>query len=332
MTDLANPFPFGENDLIRSAFDFASIGMALVGTDGAWLRVNDSVCRITGYTREELLKKTFQDITHPDDLEKDLTSLHAVLDGKISFYEMEKRYFHKKGHIVWILLTVSLVCDEQQKPLFFISQIQDITEKKRLEIELQSRESELRSVLDQTQVVIVRFDRKCRHLYVNSRVKDEIGRPTEEVIGKTFADLGIKDAVSDLIESTVGKVFNEKQAVQIEIENLMKPEASYFYASATPEFDSENHAVETVLFVSVNITKLKNTEFELRQALAEVRQLREILPICSYCKNIRDDKDYWHTVENYITRHTDSKFSHSICPPCYESEIKPQLELLKSRR
>lgn len=68
---------------------------------------------------------------------------------------------------------------------------------------------------------------------------------------------------------------------------------------------------------------------ELQAALAEVRALRKILPICSYCKRVRDDEDYWHTVEAYLSRHTDTQFSHGICPTCYEEEVEPEMAALK---
>jgi hypothetical protein len=69
---------------------------------------------------------------------------------------------------------------------------------------------------------------------------------------------------------------------------------------------------------------------ELKTALAEVRTLQQILPICSYCSRIRDDANYWQTVEGYISRHTDTRFSHSICPSCYESEVEPQFKALEA--
>ena len=68
---------------------------------------------------------------------------------------------------------------------------------------------------------------------------------------------------------------------------------------------------------------------ELRAALAEVKTLREILPICSYCRKIRNDQNYWDTVENYISQHTNSRFSHSVCPDCYKNELEPEIERLK---
>lgn len=71
---------------------------------------------------------------------------------------------------------------------------------------------------------------------------------------------------------------------------------------------------------------------ELRDALAEVKTLREFLPICSYCRKVRDDRDYWSQIENYISDNTHTKFSHSICPDCYETEVTPQLQKLKQQQ
>jgi PAS domain S-box-containing protein len=117
----------------RSAFDSASIGKALVGLDGQWLRVNQALCRLLGYSAEELLQCNFQSLTHAEDLRSDLNFIQEMLDGERVYYEMEKRYFHKSGSTVWAHLSVSLVRSEQGQPLYFISQLQDITERKRLE-------------------------------------------------------------------------------------------------------------------------------------------------------------------------------------------------------
>ena len=130
-------------DLFRLAFDDAAIGMALVAPDGKWLKVNRALCEIVGYSQTDLLATTFQEITHPDDLETDLGYVGKMLAGEIRTYQMEKRYFHSSGHIVWILLSVSLVRDKNQQPLYFISQIQDITPHKQAEARLKSLVIEL---------------------------------------------------------------------------------------------------------------------------------------------------------------------------------------------
>lgn len=117
----------------RNAFDYSAIGMTLVSTSGRFLRVNKSLCKMVGYSDEELLSLTFQHITHPDDLEADLAFLHQALEGKIDSYRMEKRYIRKDKTLIWVQLSVSLVRDHNQKPLFFISQIEDISERKKAE-------------------------------------------------------------------------------------------------------------------------------------------------------------------------------------------------------
>ena len=117
----------------RSAFDYAAVGMALVGTDGRWLSVNRSLCKLVGYTELELLQKNFQSITHPDDLEADLADLYQMLEGKLVTSTREKRYIHKAGPVVWATVSASSVFDEQGKPMHFIVQAQDITERKQAE-------------------------------------------------------------------------------------------------------------------------------------------------------------------------------------------------------
>ncbi len=138
------------NERFRHAFDFAPIGMALVGPQGKWLRVNRAICEIVGYEAEELLRIDFQTITHPDDLDADLGHVQALLDGEEPHYQMLKRYIHKEGRQVHVLLAVSLVRDNQGEPLYFIAQIQDVTARmearERLEASLAEKEVLLREI------------------------------------------------------------------------------------------------------------------------------------------------------------------------------------------
>lgn len=112
---------------LQGTFENSSIGLALVGINGNFIKVNESLCDSIGYKASEILKMSFQDISHPEDLEKDLNLLQAVIDGKRDSYQIEKRYFHKKGHIVYVLLTVTTVKNINGKISHFISQIVDIS-------------------------------------------------------------------------------------------------------------------------------------------------------------------------------------------------------------
>jgi PAS domain S-box-containing protein len=121
-----------------SAFNHAPIGMALVSLDGTFLQVNQSLCLFVGYTQDELKTKTFQEITHPNDLALDLRNAELLKSGEIQSYQMEKRYLPKHGEPVWAFLSVSLLRDPKNHPLYFISQIENITERRHYEQEIQT--------------------------------------------------------------------------------------------------------------------------------------------------------------------------------------------------
>lgn len=137
-------------EAFRGAFEYSATGMALVDITGKWIRVNRSVTDILGYTTEELMGLTFQDITHPDDLDTDLHLLEELLAGQRVHYHLEKRYFHKNGSLVWVILAVSLVKDLNGEPLYCVSQLTDITQRKMAEERSQNLVSQMKAVLELT--------------------------------------------------------------------------------------------------------------------------------------------------------------------------------------
>jgi PAS domain S-box-containing protein len=164
----------------RAAMEHAPIGMALVALDGRWLEVNRALCRLTGYGEDELRAMDFQRITHPDDLYADLAHVGRLLEGESASYEMEKRYLRKDGSAVWILLTVSLVRDVEGRPLHFISQIQDISERRAAQDELRRTAEHLEALVrTQQEVATAGLDVE--------RVMDVIVRRARELTGADAA-------------------------------------------------------------------------------------------------------------------------------------------------
>ena len=104
-------------------FTNSAIGMAIIGRKGEWLQVNDKICQMLGYSAEELNAKTFQELTHPDDLEKDLLLLEKLNRGEIDNYQVEKRYFRKDGTVLSALLGATVLRDDQGEVDHYISQI-----------------------------------------------------------------------------------------------------------------------------------------------------------------------------------------------------------------
>ncbi len=121
----------------RNAFELSPIGIALVGLDGRWLEVNHALCEIVGYTQAELRELTFQDITHPDDLEADLALAQRLYAGDIPSYQMEKRYIRKDGETIWVLLTGSLMHAADGTATCALAQVMDITARKRADREIE---------------------------------------------------------------------------------------------------------------------------------------------------------------------------------------------------
>jgi len=165
------------NNLFHNAFNLSAIGMAIISLDGAFLKVNSSYSKIIEYSASELEQIKFQDITHPDDLKMNLNNLDRMLNGKSPYREYEKRYVKKNGSPVWVLLNVSLVKDETHKPLYYISQIQDISEQKALKEELEKSEERYRALVESSPNGIV-VHQEGKIVYTNPRFMSLIKAPS----------------------------------------------------------------------------------------------------------------------------------------------------------
>ena len=130
-------------DRFRSTFEQAAVGIAHVALDGRWLLVNSKLCEICGYPLAEFLAGAYQDITHPDDLAQDQEGVRQLLANEIQSIELEKRYIHKLGHIIWINLTGMLRRDASGTPLYFVASIEDISHRKQAEFTLQAQAAKL---------------------------------------------------------------------------------------------------------------------------------------------------------------------------------------------
>jgi diguanylate cyclase (GGDEF)-like protein/PAS domain S-box-containing protein len=192
-----------ETQLAIGAFEQSAIGMALLELNGNWIRINPGLCRILGYSEQELLAKTFQSITHPEDLRPELNCISQVLKGEIRSFQMEKRYLHKAGHTVPALLTVSLVCDGKDKPLLLCYQLQDITERKHAEEKLRGSEDSYRRLVELSPDAML-VQRRGTIIYANAACGALLGASSpDELLGKPvlqFVHPDDREAVRQRIE------------------------------------------------------------------------------------------------------------------------------------
>jgi len=172
----------------KKTIDNSAIGMATVSLSGTWLQVNPALSKVLGYTETELLEKTFQDLTHPDDLDTDLKNVTALLNGDIETYQMEKRYCRKDGTYLWAQLNVSLVFNSNGQPEYFIAQIQDIDERRTMEEEIKDHARKFEAIFNQTYQFIGIMSPEGIVLDANKSALKASGTRLEDVIGHYFWD------------------------------------------------------------------------------------------------------------------------------------------------
>lgn len=197
----------------RSVFELAKVGIALVRPDGRWLRVNDALCGIVGYEESELMPLSFQEITHPDDLNTDLQLLQRLVDDEIPQYQLDKRYLRKNGRQVWINLTVSKKLDQAGQLEYFIAVVQDIDAEKQAQLdlaamhqqleqkvvertaELRRRETELSAVLENASDAYISLDGAGCVTAWNREAEVIFGWLATEALGKPVENLLIPDGL-----------------------------------------------------------------------------------------------------------------------------------------
>jgi len=262
--------------LFETAFADAPVGMALVGLDGSWLKVNRALCQIVDWSQAELLARTFQDITHPDDLDADLAHVAALVRGDTDGYQMEKRYLRRSGEVIWIKLSVTLVRDPSGAPAHFVSQIEDITAPREAQRALARSEVRLQAIFEHVPAAMALRDIDGRYEHVNANFARSLGQEPEQLLGRRPEELfpELADAVrsqdAQLLAS--GGPLAEEMSVP-----LGDGTTEDFHVVRYPVRDADGTVTGLGLF-SVEITERKRVERELdqkRQALVEAQAIAQ---------------------------------------------------------
>ncbi len=268
--------------LSRGTFEQAAVGIAHVGLDGRWLRVNDKLCSIVGYSREELLRSTFQDITHPDDLETDLHHVRRIVRGEIKTYAIEKRYIRRDRSVVWINLTVSLARTAEGQPRHFISVVEDITERRRAQEAHRESEARLADGADLAGLAFYEVDFTSGTMYVDDRIRAICGARPDLTEGLTVLEFWLAHLHPDDRE----RVLEVRQRMQTGGLDRVSLEYRYLHPSEGEKWiqhiggvarrDAAGRALRTY-GVFRDITERRRREEALRQSLTEIERLKDKL-------------------------------------------------------
>jgi len=265
-----------ENELkFRNAFNSAGIGMCLVSLDGKFLKLNNSALDIWGYKESELLNMTFQQITHPDDLDKDLELLNETIEGKINNYSIVKRYYNKKGEIIFANLNVSIVRNLKNEPQFFVSQIEDITKEIKFEQELikskekaEENEAKFRELFSSVNDAIFIFNPDTLEILEANEATSKIyGYSHDELIGMS----SLKFSAELEKSKSVGKLIKTEKKINVKLRHHKKKDGTDVFVELST-FNIIVNGKNIFYAVCHDITDIKKTELELIKAKEEAEK------------------------------------------------------------
>jgi len=323
----------------QEVFQSSRDGFVLVDVTGQFVDANDAYCNMLGYTLDELREKSdFYEIT-PEKWHKweqdEIWNNRILKDGHSGVYE--KEYIRKDGSVFPVELHAYCVFDESGQPEYMWGVARDITDRKQAEEALRASEEEYRTLIESSHEVVFSKDRDGHYHTMNLAAAFGLGKERiEDAEGKTDYDLLPKET-ADALRKADMQVMESGELIEVEEVVHSEEGGDRIYLSRKwPTYDSEGKVGGIACF-ALDITERKEAEraleerarilqhmhrkvevrnAELQKALDEIATLRGILPICSFCKKVRDDEGYWQQVDMYIRDHTEAEISHGICPDC----------------
>ena len=258
-------------ELFRTTFELSASGIVHVRADGSFIRVNQRFCDMVGYSSEELLEMTFQQVSHPDEKESDADRIQQLIDGKSQSYSREKRYVRKDGGVFWGSVTVSVRRNADGKFLYMIGVVQDITERKEAVESALENERKFKLLSDNVRDVIWMMDNENNYLYFSPSIYEFGGMTPEEAMTKSY-----KEFVAPESQKTVEEYFRKREELEAQgvVEQLstlelqqIKKDGTLYWVEATvqPMFDEHGKRMG-IIGVTRDITDRKKAEQELEQA------------------------------------------------------------------
>jgi PAS domain S-box-containing protein len=287
-----------------------------------------------GYKPQDFINRPVSNlgqILTPNSLAQAVFDTGLVLKGKIipaTIYE----FIAKNGTMKIGEVSGSPVIRDG-KVVGIVAVARDITERKRLEEALRYSEARFDSIITTSQEWVWEIDSAGRHTFSNPAIENILGYHPDEIVGHSLRRL-IHEEDIPMIRDTLARSVEQKVGWPSLVLRWKHRDGSYRYleSNAVPILDSAG-IVKGFQGSDRDITDRKQLEeerekliSELQRALSKIKTLSGLLPICSSCKKIRDDKGYWTQIESYITNHSEAEFSHGICPDCFKKLYSEFLE------
>jgi PAS domain S-box-containing protein len=266
--------------LFRRAFDDAPIGMALIDLEGRWLRLNRAIAQMAGRTEAELRTLTLRELSHPDDADLDRPLIRELLAGRRRSYAIEKRLLHADGRVMHMLAHVSLMHGDGERPLYFLVQLVDLSERRRAEAERRAGEQRLQAIIDNAPALIYVKDTQQRLVLVNRRWQETTGVGADDALGRTAAEAAPTEFAGgqddDLDREVVGT--GELRQMEVSVPDLRGEGERQYLLVKFPLLDTDG-AISAVCSIATDLTDRRRAEQERRELelrLAQAQRLESV--------------------------------------------------------
>ena len=278
-------------EYFRNIFEYSTVGKSITEIGGK-IKTNKAFQQILGYSNDELASTRWQNLTHPEDVERDQGNLNSIISGEVYSKRWEKRYIHKDGHIVWADISTVVQRDNEAEPLYFITTIQDISERKQNEKTLKEINDKFMDLADNIDGFMAYVNAyTLKYEFVNQEFEKSFGIPRSKIIGSHIKEV-IGEANYEFALQYINEVKSGKSVSYENIFNLTSGKR-WVQVNYTPAFDSEGN-VKSIVLLSYDITKRKLAEEALRDEKDRIRTILDLVGDPIFVK----DNDHRITLAN----------------------------------
>jgi PAS domain S-box-containing protein len=273
----------------KGAFENSAVGMALVNTEGTYIEVNDRLCKMLGYSNQEMKYLKFQEITHYEDLTLDLDFKEKLDNGKISNFSSEKRFIHKNKSIIWAHMSVSVAKNDKNKIKYYIVQVIDITERKKIEeenkvltdennrnktVQLNEAKNMYRLLADNTVDLVCLHNADTSFKYISPSIQNLLGYSSDELLGKFPLDYAHPED-KNYLQKKMEKFLTLKTDEPV-IARFKKRNNEYIWIEIKTSLILENKVLVEIQTSSRDVTSQKIAEKAIEKALSKERELNDL--------------------------------------------------------